>query len=218
MQMIKIKIMTLAATMTRTTSYLITSRIHIHIHIHPILLPPIPLVRSQHHRRHLAQRRDRSSELRSLERRAKYFVLRVRHACDAGRAYGHSHSVLPVTGRGTPLKALGATLRQKCPKWSFSLCRIASFRQGSAEAKIEPLKALGPTLNQKCPKWSFSLCRMASFRQGSAEAKIKPLKALGPTLRQKCPKWSFSLCRMASFRQGSAEAKIEGSGALQERS
>ena len=56
---------------------------------------------------------------------------------DPGRAYGHSHSVLPVTGRGTPLKALGTTLRQKCPKWSFSLCRMASFRQGSAEAKIE---------------------------------------------------------------------------------
>ena len=74
MQMIKIKIMTLVATMTRTTSYLITSRIHIHIHIHPILLPPIPLVRSQHHRRHLAQRRDRSSELRSSFRSTKYFV------------------------------------------------------------------------------------------------------------------------------------------------
>ena len=71
------------------------------------------------------------------------------------------------------LKALVATLRQKCPKWSFSLCRIASFRQGSAEAQIEALKALGPTLRQKCPKWSFSLCRMASFRQGPAEAKIE---------------------------------------------
>ena len=71
------------------------------------------------------------------------------------------------------LKALGATLRQKCPKWSFSLCRMASFRQGSAEAKIEALKALETTLRQKCPKWSFSESRMASFRQGSAEAKIE---------------------------------------------
>ena len=35
------------------------------------------------------------------------------------------------------LKALGATLRQKCPKWSFSESRMGSFRQGSAEAKIE---------------------------------------------------------------------------------